>query len=182
MNQSNKTLNNEQFDEYYKKIKEKSNRDEGNPTTLADDDENDIYQASSEAQKYNDIEKREQTAKAHRHELINKLIEDLEEPLEKEQKSKNTFRFVILISFSIFFLGITVATFALLFKLSAEGFTEYSAKVSSILISGLFVNIVGLAVIIFKYLFDDKSSLLKDMIQLVANTLKNGEDGRGEIK
>lgn len=108
------------------------------------------------------------------------MIEDLEEPLEKEQKSKNTFRFVILICFSIFFLGITVATFDLLFKFSAEGFTEYSTKVSNILISGLFANIVGLALIIFKYLFDDKGSLLKDMIQLLENTLKNDDESYGE--
>lgn len=176
MNQTSKTFGSEQFDTYYEKVKEKSNRVVSSSKPLSDDVQNDIYQASHEAQKYNDIEKRERTAKAHRHELINRLIEGLEEPLEKEQKSKNTFRFVILVGFSIFFLGITVVTFVLLFKFSSDGFTEYSTKVSNVLISGLFVNIVGLAVIIFKYLFDDKNSLLKDMIQLVANTLKSDDD------
>ena len=73
-----------------------------------------------------------------------------------------------------------MATFDLLFKFSAEGFTEYSTKVSNILISGLFVNIVGLALIIFKYLFDDKGSLLKDMIQLLENTLKNDDERYSE--
>lgn len=181
MSQTSKALGSEQFDTYYEKVKEKSNREVGGSKPLSTDVEDDIYQTSHEAQKYNDIESRERTAKAHRHELINKLIEGLEEPLEKEQKSKNTFRFVILIGFSIFFLGITVATFALLFKFSTDGFTEYNTKVSNVLISGLFVNIVGLAVIIFKYLFDDKNSLLKDMIQLVANTLKNDDDIHEEI-
>lgn len=182
MSQISKALGNKQFDTYYEKVKEKSSREASDSEPLSDDVEDDIYQASREAQKYNDIDKRERTAKAHRHELINRLIEGLEEPLEKEQKSKNTFRFVILVGFSIFFLGITIATFVLLFKFSANGFTEYSAKVSNVLISGLFVNIVGLAVIIFKYLFDDKNSLLKDMIQLVANTLKNSDDIHEEIK
>ena len=176
MSLENDVSNNEQINSFYKKIKEKNNYDGGGTGLLTHVDEKDAYSASSSATSYNDIERRERTAKAHRHELINKLIEDLEEPLEKEQKSKNTFRFVILICFSIFFLGITIATFRLLFKFSAEGFTEYSTKVSDILISGLFINIVGLAIIIFKYLFDDKSSLLKDMIQLVANTLKNDEE------
>ena len=181
MSQISKPLASEQFDAYYEKVKAKSNRETSSPKPLSDDVENDIYQASHKAQKYNDIEKRERTAKAHRHELINRLIEGLEEPLEKEQKSKNAFRFWILIGFSIFFLGITMATFVLLFKFSTEGFTEYSAKVSNVLISGLFVNIVGLAVIIFKYLFDDKNSLLKDMIQLVANTLKSSDIIHDEI-
>lgn len=182
MSQISKALGNEQFDTYYEKVKEKSNREASDSKPLSDDVEDDVYQASREAQKYNGIDKRERTAKVHRHELINRLIEGLEEPLEKEQKSKNAFRFVILVGFSIFFLGITIATFVLLFKFSANGFTEYSEKVSNVLISGLFVNIAGLAVIIFKYLFDDKNSLLKDMIQLVANTLKNSDDIHKEIK
>lgn len=180
MSQINEGPDSEKLDAYYKKIKAKSSHDDGDSKFLADADEEDICLASSESQSYNDIKKRERTAKAHRHELINKLIEDLEEPLEKEQKSKNTFRFVILICFSIFFLGITVATFDLLFKFSAEGFTEYNTKVSNILISGLFANIVGLALIIFKYLFDDKGSLLKDMIQLLENTLKNDDESYSE--
>lgn len=180
MSQINEGPDSEKLDAYYKKIKAKSSHDDGDSKFLADADEEDICLASSESQSYNDIKKRERTAKAHRHELINKLIEDLEEPLEKEQKSKNTFRFWILVSFSIFFVGITIATFIFLSKFSEKGFTEYSAQVSTVLISGLFVNIVGLAVIIFKYLFDDKGSLLKDMIQLLENTLKNDDESYGE--
>ena len=180
MSQGNDASSKEQLNSFYVKIKEKDGHDDNDAAPLTCIDEEAAYNASSGAQSYNDIKKRERTAKAHRHELINKLIEDLEEPLEKEQKSKNTFRFVILICFSIFFLGITVATFGLLFKFSAEGFTEYNTKVSNILISGLFANIVGLALIIFKYLFDDKGSLLKDMIQLLENTLKNDDESYSE--
>ncbi len=178
MSQINGDSDGKQFDAYYKKIKEKSSLDDGDSKFLADADEEDICLASHESQSYNDIKKRERTAKAYRHELINKVIESLEEPLKKEQESKNNFRFWILTSFSIFFVGITIATFIFLYKFSEKGFTEYSAKVSTVLISGLFVNIVGLAIIIFKYLFDDKGSLLKDMIQLLENTLKNDEEDR----
>lgn len=140
-----------------------------------DIDEDDINKVSSNACDYKSIEKIERSAKAHRHEIINNLIEDLEKPLSNEQESKNVYRKIILIAFSVFFLGITIATFWLLFTFSKKGFDKYTVEVSSILITGLFVNVVGLAVIIFKYLFDDKNSLLKDMIQLVAKTLKSDD-------
>lgn len=180
MSQENDASSNEQLNSFYEKIKEKNGCDDGDAAPLTCIDEEAAYNASSGAQSYNDIEKRERTAKAHRHELINKLIESLEGPLKKEQERKNTFRFVILIGFSAYFSIVTIATFVFLYNFLEEGFTEYSAQVATILISGLFVNIVGLALIIFKYLFDDKGSLLKDMIQLLANTLKNDDESYSE--
>nr|DAR13671.1 MAG TPA: hypothetical protein [Caudoviricetes sp.] len=180
MSQGNDASSKEQLNSFYVKIKEKNGHDDSDAAPLTCIDEEAAYNASSGAQSYNDIKKREQTAKAYRHELINKVIESLEEPLKKEQESKNNFRFWILVSFSIFFVGITIATFIFLSKFSEKGFTEYSAQVSTVLISGLFVNIVGLAIIIFKYLFDDKGSLLKDMIQLLENTLKNDDESYSE--
>lgn len=176
MSLENNASSSERLNSFYEKIKEKNNYDDSDAALLARTDEKAAYNASSDAKNYNDIERRERTAKAHRHELINDLIESLKGPLEKEQESKNKFRFVTLIGFTAFFLVIAVATFALLFLLSRGGFTKYSAQVATILITGLFANVVGLAVIIFKYLFDDKNSLLKDMIQLVVSTLKSDDD------
>ncbi len=164
--------NREEFDSYYRQIKEKSKNCGGTSKPFTDVDEEAVNKASSNAQDYNSIERIERTAKAHRHEIVNKLIEDLEEPLSKEQSSKNAYRKWILIVFFIFFVGITIATFMLLNTFAEKGFDQYTVQVSSILVSGLFVNVVGLAVIIFKYLFDDKNSVLKEMIQLLANTLK----------
>ncbi|OON85935.1 hypothetical protein BXO88_09930 [Oribacterium sp. C9] len=160
-----------QFDSFYKKIQE-INRQASEYKPYLDVDEDDISKVFSNACDYNSIEKIERSAKAHRHEIVNNLIESLLKPLSNEQESKNFYRKVILIVFSFFFLGVTVVTFVLLFIFSQKGFNKYTVEVSNILITGLFVNIVGLAVIIFKYLFDDKNSLLKDMIQLIANTLK----------
>lgn len=176
MSPENDASSSEQLNSFYEKIKEKNNYDDSDAALLTCTDEKAVYNASSDAKSYNDIERRERTAKAHRHELINDLIESLKGPLEKEQESKNRFRFLVLVGFAAFFLGITAATFVLLFLLSKHGFTKYGAQVAGILITGLFANVVGLAIIIFKYLFDDKNSLLKDMIQLVVSTLKSDDD------
>lgn len=88
MSQENDASSNEQLNSFYEKIKEKNGRDDGDAAPLTCIDEEAAYNASSGAQSYNDIEKRERTAKAHRHELINKLIESLEGPLKKEQERK----------------------------------------------------------------------------------------------
>lgn len=117
----------------------------------------------------------EQEAKAHRHELINQLIEDLRQPLQFEQDSKNKYRKWVLIAFSFFFLIVTLLTFVIIFIFMYDGYTSNEVSVAEFLITGLFANLVGLAIIIFKYLFDDKNSLLKDMIQLVVKTIENKE-------
>ena len=81
-----------------------------------------------------------------------------------------------MITFSIYFSIVTIFVFVLLFVLSTEGYDDGEVKVISFLVSGVFVNILGLVVIIFKYLFDDKGSLLKDMINLVTKTLDYNKD------
>lgn len=114
----------------------------------------------------------ELAAKAHRHELINGLIQDLREPLKSEQDSKNKYRKHVLWAFSIFFVAVTIVTFVVIFVFMTDGYTKAEVSVAKFLITGLFANLVGLAIIIFKYLFDDKNSLLKDMIQLVVKTIE----------
>lgn len=114
----------------------------------------------------------ELAAKAHRHELINGLIQDLREPLKSEQDSKNKYRKHVLWAFSVFFVAVTIITFVVIFAFMMDGYTRTEVSVAKFLITGLFANLVGLAIIIFKYLFDDKNSLLKDMIQLVVKTIE----------
>ncbi|MGP1588488.1 MAG: hypothetical protein ACTTHL_01130 [Oribacterium sp.] len=177
MSQNDKFSNeNQLLDSYYNQFKNLS--DSYNKSKIEPFEEvswKDVTNASSKAQDYNAIEKRERTAKAHRHELINGLIEDLKEPLRIEQKNKNSYRRIVLLVYGLFFLGITIATFVLLFCFMIEGFNKYTTQVAGMMISGLFVNIIGLAIIIFKYLFDDKNSLLKDMILLVVKTLQSND-------
>lgn len=106
------------------------------------------------------------------HELINGLIDDLRSPLKLEQESKNNYRKDVLRDFSIYFAIVTLLTFVIIFAFMTDGYTKAEVSVAKFLITGLFANLVGLAIIIFKYLFDDKNSLLKDMIQLVVKTIE----------
>ena len=101
------------------------------------------------------------------------MISVLVKPIKKEQKSKNCYRLVVLIVFSIYFLFVTLVTFCLIFNFSKEGFADTEVKISEFLVVGIFANIIGLAVIIFKYLFDEKHSLMKDMISLISQVMTN---------
>lgn len=130
----------------------------------------DLLEVTKKAVSYSDIISKEL---AKRHSIINDLLEDLIDPLKNEQKSKVKYRKTILIAFSIYFVVVTFLFFGILFCFMQNGYTEYETKVSIALITGFFVNIIGLVVIIFKYLFDDKNSLMKDMIKLITETLKN---------
>lgn len=142
------------------------------PQTLPESIDETSKRVKNSAIDYNDIENR---ARAHRHELINELIEDLREPLQSEQSSKNRYRKYVLVAFSIFFVAISVITFIIIFAFMPDGYTKNEVSVAKFLITGLFANLVGLAIIIFKYLFDDKNSLLKDMIQLVVKTIERNK-------
>lgn len=131
------------------------------------EDENDIKNSSQ------DYQNRLTETKIHRHEIINEMIRVLVKPIKKEQKSKNCYRLVVLIVFSIYFLFVTFVTFCLIFNFSKEGFADTEVKISEFLVVGIFANIIGLAVIIFKYLFDEKHSLMKDMISLISQVMTN---------
>lgn len=131
------------------------------------EDENDIKNSSQ------DYQNRLTETKIHRHEIINEMIRVLVKPIKKEQKSKNCYRLVVLIVFSIYFLFVTLVTFCLIFNFSKEGFADTEVKISEFLVVGIFANIIGLAVIIFKYLFDEKHSLMKDMISLISQIMTN---------
>lgn len=114
----------------------------------------------------------------HRHKIINDLLTELISPLSTEQKEKIHYRQETLKIFSTYFCWVTIAVFFLLLVFCIGGYSEQEAKVAKYLISGLFVNLVGLIIIIFKYLFDEKNSVLKDFIQLVVKTIdsKSSED------
>lgn len=118
------------------------------------------------------------SAIADREEQVNDLLDVMKEPLKNEQNNKIKYRKWILIIYLAYFLLITIAVFGiiLLFTLSEDGITDAKVKICQILIAGLFVNLLSLAVVIFKYLFDDKNSLMKDVIQLMVETLKEKEN------
>ncbi len=131
------------------------------------EDENAI---TSSSQSYQD---RLNETKISRHKIINVMIKELVKPIEQEQESKNSYRRMVLKIFSIYFVLVTIATFYLIFKFSNCGFTDNEVKISEFLTVGIFANIISLAVIIFKYLFDEKHSLMKDMISLISHVMKS---------
>lgn len=57
-----------------------------------------------------------------------------------------------------------------------DGYTDNEIKIASFLISGIFVNLIGLAIIIFKYLFNEKDSLLRDTVDIIVKTIENKSD------
>ncbi len=101
-------------------------------------------------------------AKAERQVIVNKLINDLIGPLQEEVKTKNKYRKGILLAFSLYFLLITTMIFITINSFQNSGFTNNEAQITNFLITGLFVNIVGLALIIFKYLFDENNTFQGD--------------------
>lgn len=135
--------------------------------TKSDFDKSLKNQVRNKSKNYDDMQKEI----LHRHKIINDLLTELISPLSTEQKEKIHYRQEALKIFSIYFCGVTVAVFVLLCVFCFGGYSEQEANVAKFLISGLFVNLVGLIIIIFKYLFDEKNSVLKDFIQLVVKTI-----------
>lgn len=129
-----------------------------------------IENAKKTSGSYEIIEKRE---KALRQSIINKFLRSLIDPINEEQSSKNKYRGIVLIAYCLYMIALTIATYYLLFEFLKDGYSENETKVAGFLISGIFTNLIGLAVIIFKYLFSEKHSLLKDMAQMIIKTIEN---------
>lgn len=133
---------------------------------------------SQSAKPYEDSIARQGQARAEREEAVNDLIELMKTPIKEEQENKIKYRKVLLILFLIYFLIITVIIFYMISVFHLDGFTDSESKVVQFMLSGFFVNLIALATVIFKYLFDDKNSLMKDMIQLIVETLKENNENK----
>lgn len=127
------------------------------------------------SESYENIEKRE---KATRQSIINRFLNSLIKPINDEQQSKNKYRKIVLVAYSFYMLILTILTYVLLFKFLENGYDNNESKVAGFLISGIFSNLIGLALIIFKYLFSEKHSLLKDTVQIITKTIENEKDLR----
>ncbi len=125
---------------------------------------------------YEDGAARTSMARAQREEAVNELIDLMKNPIRNEQENKIKYRGAILVGFLLYFLMITLIIFDMIRVFQRGGFTNNEAKVVQFLVTGFFVNLIALATVIFKYLFDDKNSLMKDMIQLIVETLKENKN------
>lgn len=119
---------------------------------------------------------RRSLARAHREEAVNELIDLMKTPIKNEQENKIKYRGAILVCFLLFFLMVTLIIFDMIRAFQVNGFTDNEAKIVQFLVTGFFVNLIALATVIFKYLFDDKNSLMKDMIKLIVETLRENKE------
>ncbi|MCT3133003.1 hypothetical protein [Lactococcus lactis] len=143
---------------------------------LPDKSYNRIIEVESHTAKKFSAAERSENAKAARQDSVNTLIEKMTGPLEGEQGNKIKYRGRVLIGFLVFFLVVTLFIFGLIFCFWwFGGLSNTEVKVSQFLVTGFFVNLITLAIVVFKYLFDDKNSLMKDMIQLIVETLKENK-------
>lgn len=136
----------------------------------------DAIKLSHNAPTYEDGVNRRSQARAQREEAVNDLIDLMKEPIKNEQENKIKYRGAILIGFLIYFLMVTLIIFDMIRAFQVNGFTNNEAKIVQFLVAGFFVNLIALATVIFKYLFDDKNSLMKDMIQLIVETLRENKE------
>lgn len=146
--------------------------------TISKGEKKDALKLSQSAKPYEDSAARQGQARAEREEAVNDLIELMKTPIKEEQENKIKYRKILLVLFLVYFLLITFVIFCLIGEFHLDGFTDGETKVVQFMLAGFFVNLIALATVIFKYLFDDKNSLMKDMIQLIVETLKENNESK----
>lgn len=122
---------------------------------------------------YHEIILKEQ---ARRQTLVNDWINNLTTPLLKEVNAKNTFRPFVLIAYAIYFFKITCWIIDKINFLQKDGFTGNETVIANFLITGLFVNLIGLVMVIFKYLFDENNTSFLGLNALIAKVIQHEEE------
>lgn len=82
-----------------------------------------------------------------------KMLKGLTDDIVRELSRKAKTRFWLIVGMALYFLGITVLVFCIVFN------CKYSNYLKSILLGGFFANLIGLLVIIFKYVFSQSKEL-----------------------
>ncbi|CAK1229573.1 unnamed protein product [Fructobacillus tropaeoli] len=93
------------------------------------------------------------------HIINNDTASAIQGQLVKELKSKAAIRRWLIISISLYFALVTVAILGITIFLA----DIVAIKVQSYLITGLFTNLIGLLVIIYRYAFANTSKLIHDL-------------------
>ncbi|GAP00056.1 hypothetical protein [Fructobacillus ficulneus] len=96
------------------------------------------------------------------HIINNDLATAIQGHLITELKSKLALRRWLIISISLYFVFVTIAILAIAIFLAQV----VAVKVQSYLITGLFSNLIGLLVIIYRYAFADTSKLIHELATL----------------
>lgn len=113
---------------------------------------------------------------ARRQTLVNDWIDDLTNPLLKEVNAKNTFRPFVLIVYALYFFKITCWIIEKINFLQKDGFTGNETVIVNFLITGLFVNLIGLVMVIFKYLFDENNTSFLGLNDLISKAIQQEEE------
>lgn len=113
---------------------------------------------------------------ARRQTLVNDWIDDLTNPLLKEVNAKNKFRPFVLIVYALYFFKITCWIIEKINFLQKDGFTGNETVIVNFLITGLFVNLIGLVMVIFKYLFDENNTSFLGLNDLISKVIQHEEE------
>lgn len=114
--------------------------------------------------------------KAKQHKLTNKWISGLITPLLKEVNAKNKFRPFVLIVYALYFFKITCWIIEKINFLQKAGFTGNETVIVNFLITALFVNLIGLVMVIFKYLFDENNTSFLGLNDLISKAIQHEEE------
>ncbi|USS92402.1 hypothetical protein [Fructobacillus americanaquae] len=93
------------------------------------------------------------------HVINNDTASAIQGQLVKELKSKAAMRRWLIVSISLYFALVTVTILGITIFLA----DIVAIKVQNYLITGLFTNLIGLLVIIYRYAFADTSKLIHDL-------------------
>lgn len=128
-------------------------------------DKNDLSQEQNE-----DSESEINRAKLKQEALRIKAAQAITENLEKELFEKNKLRKLLVYFLMIFFIIVTIGVGTAVFMPEKM----ISEKVKLALITGLFGNLLGLLIVVYKYAFSNTSDSTKDIDLLMHNiSLKN---------
>ncbi|SDL26431.1 hypothetical protein [Streptococcus equinus] len=164
-----KSINEPNISEY--SVDKKVEENKINKTTIPD------YEFNEKVE-HNRIDYHEEILKekAKQHKLTNKWISGLIAPLLKEVNAKNTFRPIVLIAYALYFFIITCWIIKKINFLQKDGFTGNETVIANFLITGLFVNLIGLVMVIFKYLFDENNTSFLGLNDLIAKVIQHEEE------
>lgn len=84
----------------------------------------------------------------------NKLIVEIADDIQKEQKEKSEMKSKLVIYMTRYFTAVSIVVGAIVISQC------YSDELKEILLGGFFANLIGLFVIIFKYVFSPSRELL----------------------
>lgn len=97
------------------------------------------------------------------------------EAIRKELDSKGKYRAILIIILLSYLILVTIAVLLMLEWNVRNGRTILTEKVELSLISGIFVNLLGLVILVFRYAFSSTNEILKHSKDVLISLNKQSE-------